>query len=342
MTIAEDLRGAAVGVEALEATNAALESANAGLRVASAQQQATIAQLQADLLECQTPDPPPPPPTTKTVFGAYAQPQGKPAWDTFVANIGPAKVTRIFYGSQSNVEAAGVPFPGVATIASFHSRSFTEPGVVLTHTQVAAGVLDARTTTFANKVKAWLAKNPNDLFIMCFIAEPDVAANIPYGGPKDYVKAYLQVRKVFDAVVKVPWAMILTGYTFALNNVDRNPGMYWDDSMEYVGIDPYNMGWRDANWKASLRGEVTVAANMAAAKGNKGLIVPEFGCCPHESDPNRRAGWLTEQDKVFRELGVDFATYFNADKSATEEAHRDFRLLGAAEVAAYHDILVRP
>lgn len=332
--MAAHLIGAADEIDVLTdqtlALIASLNTANSQIATLSD----TVTSLEDELIECQEGNQP-----IETLFGAYAQPQGRAAWDAFVQNVGPAKAIRLFYGAKSSL-GTNLPPAGVTSIASLHSRTFGVTGGP-THAQVAAGAIDQDVINYANKVRAFLAANPTNRWIQTFIAEVDVAANRPLGTPQEYIAAYHRVRSKFDPIVEVEWGIIFTGTEFSDTSAARNEEDYWDSTYDIVGVDPYNMGYTDSTWKASLRSETQKAKDYAVKHGVP-LMVPEFGSVWHDTDVNRRAGWITENCAMFKELEIDIATYFNADKtgeSGSMNDHRNYMLTKPAEIEAYRAVL---
>jgi hypothetical protein len=175
--------------------------------------------------------------------------------------------------------------PHISIHASLHRDPSGNPvpSNYVSWASIAAGRHDPELAAWARAIRG-LGVNP----ILSFHHEPE--NDVSYcGTPGEFVSAFRHVRDVMlGARIRGPWAVVLTGGTYADSQVSRwYPG---DHYVHWFGIDAYNHAPEFGTWN-DLSTMCGPALALAQAR-RKRVFVGETGCLEDPLQPTRKAQWI--------------------------------------------------
>ncbi len=186
-----------------------------------------------------------------------------------------------------------------------------------------------------------------------FHHEPEIVGNMAFGSSSEFVAAWRKVVDIFrlEGVTNAEYVWVMTSYAFSRPSTDRRSAGLWypgDQWVDHIGADPYN--WSDCrvnitnNWR-DLEIMLTPVRDFAALHPSTGLVVAEFGSTEDDSDPNRKAEWVTEIRRLLRrpEWGqVRLIMAFHADHQEPGSSCDWWVDSSVESLAAYVDLVNDP
>ena len=230
---------------------------------------------------------------TGAIWGAYVNPEGKPARDAILAfeqQIGrKLGMTRHYThwdmplpGGTIEWSAQGGRLPLVAWASDKLNGQYVKWG------DIAHGQQDAWIAKQATSIK-----NAGYPMVFCFHHEPEdepVAGNA-----SEFAAAYDRIISIFDAagVTNLKYAVTLMVSTY--DGGHGGPDAWMPSKYDYVGADGYNRSPRvpHTEWKSFK--ELFQTSRDYAVKHGKGLFVEETGSVEDSAaNPNAKAKWFMD------------------------------------------------
>lgn len=140
-----------------------------------------------------------------------------------------------------------------------------------------------------------------------FNHEPEAASSEKYGTAPDFIAAWQNFHRVFDAehVANARWIWTMTAYAFTVPSSDRRWGPKWypgDAYVDALGADAYTAYTCDNGngiWH-NLAYQIAGFTAFGAQHPSKPLWLPEWGVVEDPNQPGRKAQFIAEAQALFK------------------------------------------
>lgn len=140
-----------------------------------------------------------------------------------------------------------------------------------------------------------------------FNHEPEAASSTRYGTAPDFIAAWQNFHRVFDAehVTNARWIWTMTAYAFTVPSSDRRWGPKWypgDAYVDAMGADAYTAYTCDnpgGIWH-NLAYQIAGFTAFGAQHPSKPLWLPEWGVVEDPNQPGHKAQFINEAQALFK------------------------------------------